>query len=84
MASNILSMQPLVELSGVTKVYGSGLAVKSCLDMSSDLLSGNVVNVMPGFKPKLLNYGLSARADNRLHRLSGFSEILSERSVQVC
>ena len=32
-------------------VAGKGLAVKSCLDMSDDLLSGKVVNVMPEFKP---------------------------------
>lgn len=31
---------------------GKGLAVKSCLDMSADLLSGRVVSVMPDFKPK--------------------------------
>lgn len=31
-------------------IAGKGLAVKSCLDMSSDLLSGNVVNIMPEFK----------------------------------
>jgi len=34
-------------------VAGKGLAVKSCLDMSADLLAGNVVNVMPGFRPKV-------------------------------
>jgi DNA-binding transcriptional LysR family regulator len=33
-------------------VAGKGLAVKSCLDVSSDLLSGNLVNVMPEFKPR--------------------------------
>jgi len=33
-------------------VAGKGLAVKSCLDMSADLLSGKVVNVMPKFKPR--------------------------------
>lgn len=33
-------------------VAGKGLAVKSCLDMSADLLSGALVNVMPEFKPK--------------------------------
>lgn len=33
-------------------VAGKGLAVKSCLDMSADLLSGKVVNVMPEFKPR--------------------------------
>jgi len=33
-------------------VAGQGLAVKSCLDMSADLLSGKVVNVMPEFKPR--------------------------------
>jgi len=33
-------------------VAGKGLAVKSCLDMSSDLLSGKVVSVMPEFKPR--------------------------------
>jgi hypothetical protein len=33
-------------------VAGQGLAVKSCLDMSADLLSGRVVNVMSGFKPR--------------------------------
>ncbi|WP_019615176.1 LysR family transcriptional regulator [Psychromonas ossibalaenae] len=33
-------------------VAGHGLAVKSCLDMSADLLSGKLVNVMPEFKPK--------------------------------
>ena len=32
-------------------VAGKGLAVKSCLDMSTDLLSGNVINLMPEFKP---------------------------------
>ena len=32
-------------------VAGKGLAVKSCLDMSNDLLSGKVVSVMPEFKP---------------------------------
>jgi len=32
-------------------VAGKGMAVKSCLDMAADLLSGNVVNVMPEFKP---------------------------------
>lgn len=34
-------------------VAGKGLAVKSCLDMSADLLSGNVVSVMPEFKPRV-------------------------------
>lgn len=33
-------------------VAGKGLAVKSCLDMADDLLSGEVVNVMPDFKPR--------------------------------
>ncbi len=33
-------------------VAGKGLAVKSCLDMSADLLSGKVVNVMPAFRPR--------------------------------
>lgn len=33
-------------------VAGKGLAVKSCLDMSADLLAGNVVSVMPEFKPR--------------------------------
>lgn len=33
-------------------VSGQGIAVKSCLDMSNDLLSGRVVNVMPEFKPR--------------------------------
>ena len=32
-------------------VAGKGLAVKSCLDMSTDLLSGNVRSLMPEFKP---------------------------------
>lgn len=32
-------------------VAGKGLAVKSCLDMSTDLLSGNVKSIMPAFKP---------------------------------
>ncbi|MCU7845921.1 MAG: LysR family transcriptional regulator [Candidatus Thiodiazotropha sp. (ex Monitilora ramsayi)] len=31
-------------------VAGQGLAVKSCLDMSNDLLSGKVVSLMPEFK----------------------------------
>lgn len=30
-------------------VAGKGLAVKSCLDMSADLISGKVVNVMPEY-----------------------------------
>ena len=33
-------------------VSGKGVAVKSCLDMATDLLSGNVVSVMPEFKPR--------------------------------
>ncbi len=33
-------------------VAGKGLAVKSCLDMSKDLLAGNIVRVMPEFKPR--------------------------------
>lgn len=33
-------------------VSGKGVAVKSCLDMSADLLSGRVVSVMPEFKPR--------------------------------
>ena len=32
-------------------VDGKGLALKSCLDISSDLISGNLVPVMPDFKP---------------------------------
>lgn len=32
-------------------VDGKGLAIKSCLDISTDLLSGNLVSVMPEFKP---------------------------------
>lgn len=32
-------------------VAGDGLAVKSCLDMSTDLLSGRLVSVMPEYKP---------------------------------
>lgn len=32
-------------------VSGKGLAVKSCLDMSNDLLAGNVVSVMQEYKP---------------------------------
>jgi len=55
-------------------VAGKGVAVKSCLDMSTDLLSGNVIS--PSSNPHLLNYGLSSRADNRLRRLPGYSEIL--------
>ena len=33
-------------------VAGKGLAIKSCLDISHELLSGKVVSVMPGFKPR--------------------------------
>ncbi len=32
-------------------VAGKGIAIKSCLDMSDDLLAGRIVNVMPEFKP---------------------------------
>ncbi|WP_293746405.1 LysR family transcriptional regulator [uncultured Paraglaciecola sp.] len=32
---------------------GKGLAVKSCLDVSADLLSGKVVSVMPKFTPRV-------------------------------
>lgn len=32
-------------------VAGKGLALKSCLDMSNDLLTGNLIKVMPNFKP---------------------------------
>lgn len=31
---------------------GKGLAVKSCLDMSDDLVSGRVVSLMPDFQPR--------------------------------
>lgn len=33
-------------------VAGKGLAIKSSLDMADDLLAGNIVNVMPEFKPR--------------------------------
>tara|TARA_R110001583_G_scaffold9945_6_gene46351 strand:- start:6920 stop:7600 length:681 start_codon:yes stop_codon:yes gene_type:complete len=33
-------------------VSGQGLAVKSCLDMAEDLISGKVVHVMPEFKAR--------------------------------
>lgn len=33
-------------------IAGKGLAVKSCLDMSQDLLSGKAVQVMPEFEPR--------------------------------
>jgi len=33
-------------------VAGNGLAVKSCLDMSADLLSGNIVSVMSEYKAR--------------------------------
>lgn len=32
-------------------VAGKGVAAKSSLDMSTDLLAGNVISFMPGFKP---------------------------------
>lgn len=32
-------------------VAGKGLAVKSCLDVADDVFSGNVVNIMPNYKP---------------------------------
>jgi len=33
-------------------IAGKGVAVKSCLDMANDLLSGNVISVMSEFKPR--------------------------------
>ena len=33
-------------------VAGKGIAVKSCLDMADDLLSGRVVNIMPDYRPR--------------------------------
>lgn len=32
-------------------VDGKGLAIKSCLDISADLLAGKLVNIMPEYKP---------------------------------
>lgn len=32
-------------------VAGKGLAVKSCLDVADDVLNGNIVNIMPNYKP---------------------------------
>lgn len=34
-------------------VAGKGVAVKSCLDMSDDLLAGRIVSVMPEFRPRV-------------------------------
>ena len=34
-------------------IDGNGLAVKSCLDMSTELLTGKVVSVMPEYKPRM-------------------------------
>ncbi|WOT05765.1 LysR family transcriptional regulator [Shewanella youngdeokensis] len=34
-------------------VNGKGLALKSCLDITGDLLAGDLVNVMPQFKPNI-------------------------------
>ncbi|CAH0991096.1 HTH-type transcriptional regulator DmlR [Sinobacterium norvegicum] len=33
-------------------IDGQGVAIKSCLDMSTDLLNKKVVNVMPDYRPK--------------------------------
>lgn len=33
-------------------VAGRGVAIKSCLDMSDDLLAGRVVSIMPDFRPR--------------------------------
>ncbi|GAD88492.1 putative LysR family transcriptional regulator [Vibrio halioticoli NBRC 102217] len=32
-------------------VSGHGFAIKSCLDMADDLIQGNVINVLPDYKP---------------------------------
>lgn len=37
---------------------GKGIALKSCLDMSNDLLAGNVINLMPDYKPRTIELWL--------------------------
>jgi DNA-binding transcriptional LysR family regulator len=34
-------------------VAGKGIAIKSYLDMSTDLLAGNVVEIMPDYQPTI-------------------------------
>lgn len=39
-------------------IAGKGLAIKSCLEISADLLSGKVVHVMPEYKPRMIELWL--------------------------
>lgn len=56
-------------------IAGKGIAVKSCLDISAELLSGKVVNVMPDYKPKSTELRLICPTGNRSHLPSGYFEI---------
>lgn len=65
-------------------VAGRGLAVKSCLDMSEDLLSGRVVSVMPDYKPRSTELWLicpSRQSITPAVRL--LRDMLQERSAEV-
>jgi len=63
-------------------VAGKGLAVKSCLDISNDLLSGRLVNVMPEFKARATELWIVCPSRQSL-QLCVYSEMHSEKKVIV-
>ena len=64
-------------------IAGKGLAVKSCLDMSNDLLSGKVVNVMPEFKPRSTELWLICPSRQLIHQLCGCLGMLLRKRRKV-
>lgn len=76
-------------------VAGYGIAVKSCLDMSDDLLGGNVVNVMPEYKPPVSELWLICPTrqsitpavrllrDSLKQHCNGLIEALHERGILI-
>ena len=65
-------------------VAGHGLAVKSCLDMSTDLLSGNVVSVMPDYKARATELWLVCPSRQSITpAVRRLRDMLREKSINI-
>ncbi|WP_159651010.1 LysR family transcriptional regulator [Vibrio atypicus] len=66
-------------------VSGKGIAIKSYLDMSNDLLAGNVVEIMPDYQPTISELWLvcpSRRSITPTVRL--LRDMFREKTAEVC
>lgn len=64
-------------------VADKNLAVKSCLELSADLLSEKLVNMMPEFKPRSTELWLIFPSRQSITPAGVYSETLSEKRTLI-